>query len=522
MAEREKRFYVNGEWLTEAQIPEIFNLGNVYADFRLTVNKVGLEEAKKLFRPLLKKQLTSFAGEVKRHTITPQYLYKLNILENGRIEVIDDDYPQTPNIVDRANPYLWYGLDETAGKDALYTKATFAQIFIDRYLLEYEQIKSLVEKHLATDPLLSFPFIQHLAEMTQTLSLVDPNGNTIEGFTSDWYATGMPATKVHKGGGSYYNIYRIVAVPTDDNHFNYFVQKQGYFHKLSWRRQVQKLLNLDQHDRFTPENEAEFMMRIIRLNPRRNISDPSEVLAQIGEAAGDRKIRKKIALAQESQQKLIQTIYHSQEAILDVFGYEIKQHGSIKQMKNLKYFFEAFGNAIFFDQNIDPAEVVKSYYQTLAAGKSRDAYIKALLPSLPTILQRVTGTFFCGSLSAGGLNASANVLNTPHGYGGLDKCLTCPACGKEGVTGSKCTCGFGRGMSLAAFTKQQKAQRANALAKSYRPKNNTRNLPSASIPAIKLFASDIKGKMLPASKAFSRQTDSVSVTQGLNFFRRAT
>ncbi|MEO8581355.1 MAG: hypothetical protein ABI425_02110 [Patescibacteria group bacterium] len=439
--EQQRKYRVEGEWVTDAQIPEIFNLGNLFHEYQKTIASYGPRETTERFKTLLRKQLISLIQELVIQPLTPNFLYSL-VERVDHIEVNDDDYPQKPNIVNRANPYEWYNLTEEAGTEALYAMSPFAKPFLDRFLLEYEQIKLLVEEYLPKDPLLSLPFIQQLSETTQPITIQLADSKTIEGFVSNWYAMAMPASQVHKGGGSYFNIYRIVAVPTENGNFEYFLQKQGLLHKLNQKRHAHDLLNIDQLEKATPQTEREIMMRIIQLSPHRNKQTPEELFIEVTQKKIPN-LKTQIAKARERQESQTVAIEQSIEAILKIFEHELSQPETPDQLVRLKDFFEGIGNPLYFAKDVPQEVLVEKYHSELASGKGRDAFISSLSTAIPTILQRVAGSFFCGSMSAGGLIAKAGGA---HGFGGIkiDSCTTCPNCGSSGIVGPLCNCGFGR------------------------------------------------------------------------------
>lgn len=435
----ERIIYLDGKAVTEAQIPEVFNLGNLFAEYRETLKKLDEKEADQIFAILIRKQLAAFIQETVEQPLTTRVLYQLKKEADGGVTVNDHDYPQNPNIVKRANPRIWYKLAEDADIQQLYKASPFAQIFLDRYLLEYEQIKLLVDNYLANDPVLSLPYLQHLSESTQPMSIQLDKGKTIEGFVSNWYAMAMPSTKVHAGKSSYFNMYRIVAVPSGDS-FEYFVQKQGLLHKIKQKTQVKELLNLDQVKKTFPQTERDIMLKIIQLHSSRNRTDPQEVITEIGTQYA-RGLLRKINKAKVRQQNQINAIEGSIKAILSIFKDELKNPSTPDQLERLKIFFEGIGNPLYFNKNVPEDVLVKKYREILAHGKGRELFIASLVPSIPSILWRASGTVICGSFSMGGL--AGNSIN---GFGGLkDTCMTCPGCGRLSTNPNICDfCNFTR------------------------------------------------------------------------------
>lgn len=448
MPKEEKLYRIGNESVTEAAIPQLFNLGNVFLEFCETVKKHGIEEAHRLFRILLRKQLFTMIQEMVTQPLTPEFLYRLEKDERG-IVVHDDDYPTESNIISRANPYRWYNIDEAQGIEALHRSSPLARLFIERFVLEYQQIKTLINEHLAHDPILAPGFLHHLAQTTEPQLITLENGKTIEGFVSNWYATSLPATPVHKGGGSYFNLYRIIAIPNESDEFDFFVQKQGLFHKVKRAIQVSKLLNIDQAVQTYPQTERDILMKIIQLSPSRNNQTGVEVLLEtVGKYVWN--LPKKIEKARVRQQQQETAIKDAIDAIYGVFASELDRPHTPDQFTRLKAFFEGIGNPLYFakTKNLPKEELVKQYHNTLAVGKGRDEFIKAIAGAIPTILQRVGGFAICGSLSAGGLARAGQGLQNVHAFGGLDGqdgCMTCPSCGNASTHPNVCSsCGFTR------------------------------------------------------------------------------
>lgn len=500
--ESERKVWLNGEWVTEHQIPTVFDLSFLFHDYKIAVETLGQDVADKKFETLLDQQLRTLVQEIVFQPLTPNFFYKLVKQDDGNIQVIDEAYPQNPDIVKRANPEEWY-----KPSAALHRETPFAKLFLDRFTLEYEQIKSLVNDHIAKDPLLALVTIDQLAQYTSPIQVQLEGGKTVEGYVSNWYANGMPATKVHKGGGSYFNIYRIVAVPKEDDTVEHFIQKQGYYHKLKWKTQAEQLMNIDQVEKYIPQNEQEFMMRTILLNQRRNYENPEDTLIEIGLEVGDKKLPKRIKKARQRQLEQEEAIRNSISGILSIFKLELDKPQTEAQKQRFKAGFEAFISALYFKKHVPNEKVVESYENVLQKGLGRDAFVASLLNSMPSLMWEVQTWAGCGLATFGGV-----VQNGLDGLGGLNFKLEkgqhiCPHC--CGVSSSLDKC------SSCGFVNPRLSQ-------------NEKKIGSASnSPAKQQFGNYTVFHFLPSLKAFNnhgdagigrlleRQTDSVS---GHRFF----
>lgn len=450
--EGERTFIIAGKEISESEIPQVFNLSHVLNDFRESERTLGREETVKKFRELLEKQLITFIQEQVVFPLSPRLLYKVVFDEQG-IQVLDEDYPTQPDIVKRAEEGWLFAAGK--GKHGNMRSARYAEIFVQRYLREYQQTKLLVENYLAEDPLLSLPFLKKLAEETSPMSFVDAQGQPQAAFTSPWYALAMPASAAHKGGGSYFNVYRLVAISNaGSDEVTYLVETQGYYHRLGWKKQVKQLLNIDQTDQFDLDHfdEEQIMMRIIRLSEEKNNISADQLLIKIGVQAGDRMLPMRIFFAQRRQKKQEQSIDESIQAILEVLDNEKTLLTDKNQEDRLKIFFEAIGNPLLLNKNVPGKEIVRQYKDVLLKTGDRSSFILSLAGVIPSILTRVGGFGACGMLSAGGLFNPAQ--GGANGFGGLmdlhkDGCMTCPRCHQVSFNPLKCTnCSFERGMSL--------------------------------------------------------------------------
>lgn len=425
--------------LTKDQVPKIFDLVPLLHDFQELVQQVGIKVARLKMKLLLEKQLLTLVQEQVALPLSPRMVYEVVEDEEG-FHVLDRDYPISPDIVHRSQEIV-----EIFGKKLqLDPNNKVLQLFHDRFSLELDQVVQLVEV-LSKDQLFSLPFIQHLSHPFH--QHIEIHGKLRNCVVSNWYALVMPATEVHAGNQSYFNIYRVVF---DIQTHKYYVETQGYLHGLSRKTQSQKLLNIDQERRFTSLDEEEMMMQIIQLSEEKNDVDPESLLLNIGSHAGDRFLPLRLLLAKRRQKKQLRDIESSVEAILNVFEQEWEKH-DVHQSERLEYFFEAIANPLLFQKRVFGKEIVKAYNTARHSdGKvHREAFLGSLLRFIPSLAWKAGGWSICGGLSAGGLMTPGQAISMAHGFGGLskfDNCLTCPSCGNFSTNGNTCThCGYGRG-----------------------------------------------------------------------------
>ncbi len=454
--ERERTFIVQGKEIKESEIPQVFNLSHLLEDFKKAVDLLGKEKAIEKFVPLLRKQLLTLIQEQVILPLSPRFLYEVEQKEEGGIQVLDPDYPSQPDIVERAKEGWLFAAGK--GKHGEQSGARYAEVFVQRYLLEFLQTQKLVNEHLAQDPLLSLPLLQKLATSAESVQISDRKGNLQEGFTSPWYALAMPRSEAHAGGGSYFNVYRLVAFPqSNSDEVKYVVESQGYYHRIGWRAQAHKLLNIDQVDTFHLDqfDEEATMMRIIQLSEDKNNLGPEELLVKLGVQAGDWLLPRRIRRARKRQDQQAKSIDSSIHAILEIFQREFTHAPSITQDTNLKIFFEALANPLLLNKNVPGEEVVKKFDEVLVKTGDRVAFLGSLANVIPTIFTRVGGWGICGALSAGG----GLVKNGANGFGGLhpglgiDTCQVCPNCQHLSTNSNRCThCSYKRGQPLSAIS----------------------------------------------------------------------
>lgn len=436
------------------KLPEIFNTQATFGEFAHLVEQEGLATAQQKIRPLLRKQLQTLVQEQTSLPLSPEFWYEIADVD-GQKTVADPDYPSTPDVVERAKKG-WQYADEQGFYDEI----------VERYRLEYEQMKTLIEEHILQDPLLALPTLQQLSELGQPQEFII-HGQKRTGYAGRYYALAMPASTVHKGGHSYFNLYRVVAVQEHDN-WQWYVQTQGYFHQLSRKVQSEQLLSLDQPDTFTNTTEAAMMTRIIQLAAERKL-DPISTLLAIGKSMGDTSLADRADEAVKTSLVQRQQIEQGIEAMVQVFSLELKKSDS-GQKQRLKTFFEAIANPLILGKTVPATAIVHSYQQTLAQGQDRTQYLTSLLNVIPSLVNRAGGWTICGTLSAGGFMVKGSALKL-NGFGGLkipDGCMLCPACHHVSTNGNICSsCGFRRGMKLpsASLIKTERLSRPRTRSK---------------------------------------------------------
>lgn len=442
----------------ETKVPQAFDLRPVYEEFAQTVKAEGILQARKWLTEILAKQLKALIQEQVTLPLSPEDEYEIVFDEYGKMIVSDPDYPQEPDIVKRA----WLGLEYAESQG-------FYKEIVERYLLEAQQTALLVDT-LAKDPILSLPIINKLAELKN------------QEFVSPWYTLVMPSSAVHQGNKSYFNVYRIVA-KVEYGQWKFVVQTQGYYNSLSWNSSAKNLLNKDQDTDFSPQTEQEMMLHIGKLPEKYNHYESAELLTKLGVQAGEWTLPLRIATANRRFRKQQQDIQQAVETIIEVFELELKKPNSQEKWGRLKIFFEAIGNPLLLNKPVPKSAIIDSVKNGLMVHGNRDKYVTGLLGSIPSLANRVGGTFICGSLSAGGLTQHVSAANV-NGFGGMnvmgkDNCMTCPSCHQISNTLGTCSiCKFKKGMNPVAYAQEQLA-RSQAL--SAQPVKTTKSRSSFTI-----------------------------------------
>src|SRR5690554_6581239 len=99
---KEQTYKIGREKLTKDQIPQSFDILNVFSDFREKARKVGVEQALEELAPLIRQQLRALIMETVGLPNTDEYLYSVHIDEKGEITVHDENYPLQTNMVERS------------------------------------------------------------------------------------------------------------------------------------------------------------------------------------------------------------------------------------------------------------------------------------------------------------------------------------------------------------------------------------------------------------------------------------
>lgn len=421
------------ENLTESQIPKMFDLLPLFEDFQKLVEEKGLPTAKELMKALIVKQIKTLIQEGVRQPFSPADLYEVHKVSDNLIELIDPDYPIAPNIIERSRRF----------KDHEIMKGVH-HVFTDRYELEYQQIKQLVEA-LSQDTLLTLATVDLLSQQTSEKQ-VEIHGQIQPAVVSQWYALEMPATDVHPGNEGFFNVYRLVK--TQDQ--NIYVQTQGYLHKLSTKRAVKRLLFKDQKTDHLPQTEQEIMSVITKLDAKRNRFSSDELLIRMGIQAGDLLLPLRIFFARRRQHQQEQPIIRTAKAIIEVLEQELDPALDPHTRKQrLSHVFEAFAHPLMTRREVAPEESVRQYEKILKKGGNRDAFIRAMAPSIPGILKAFPGWTACGFLSVGGSAGQAlspgQAQLAAHSFGGLEKsevCLPrrCGGCGNTNIPDNATVC----------------------------------------------------------------------------------
>ncbi|HYD34879.1 MAG TPA: hypothetical protein VD999_02330 [Vitreimonas sp.] len=473
----------------EKSSQQAFNMSHLFDEFETLVKKHGVEAAKVALGPQLEKQLRTFHQEFIVHPFTITDYYDVIWDAAGSFTVEDPDYPLRPDVVGRAK-YGWENAIKIGAPDST----------IERYRLEYEQIKKLIAEVLPTDPVLAPPLLASLAENLPVIDMTLPDGQKTTGVVGNWHALAMPPHQVHGGKDSFLNIYRVIAVPStvkdkySHDGWRYVIETKGYLHSLDWQTQVDTFLNLDQTDHFSPTNEMAFMMRILTLGEdwsrdRKNnlkASDPRDVLFGLGALAGDTELFARVAKADHRQAKQNQDLLTARQAILAIFVKELLAT-PFGRAERLQKAFGAIGNAIGWQVTV-PGKEIADKYDILTKGGSADTYYRALSGALPTIGKRIMGVIPCGDFDFGGFvehgmgkGSSGLFERLPNGE--LCPVKRCRQCGntKIGLSDTSChVCSWVPGTSVnKQWNSSASSDKKGSLSKTKVDQSNKKNIHNA-------------------------------------------
>lgn len=471
---KEQTYKIGREKLTKDQIPQSFDILNVFSDFREKARKVGVEQALEELAPLIRQQLRALIMETVGLPNTDEYLYSVHIDEKGEITVHDENYPLQTNMVERSIEGWIFALGHKTKPErraqSSYTALFFqlykqgirdprtvqnleqqllnafasdllpnqsprlGQIFIDRYLLEAWQNFLLVHVELAKNPLFAKPIIDQLAS-SQT------NKN------SEWLMTAMNKTGAHPGDRAFINFYR-----ARNNNGNPVVEKRGWYNKLDNARLVKLFKKLGIEN--VEPTEASLMTTFGHLDESWNM-ESMDLIMKIAQFAGDRKIKREVAKAQKRFENQEEHIQEAVRVFLEVFKDEFPRTDS-QQAERLRALLEIPGNTLILERAFKGKETLEKYRTVLLAGKGRDAFVRSLVKDMPTLafpvggfivkaLWGISGWSICGSLSVGGLGVKGLGTSAQlNGFGGLpsmskDSCMICPKCGLPSRNPKYCT-----------------------------------------------------------------------------------